>query len=118
MVRALAMTLALLFVGETTAACLDLPIPGAALGLVGLAAILAATGGPDPAMAQLFDGVAPNAPLLFVPAAVGVVANLDVLELFWAHFAVAVILGTAMTLVVAGLCAQVLLRRLEQPLAL
>lgn len=71
-------------------------------------------GGPDAAIAQLFDTTAPHFPLLFVPAAVGVVANLDLLALFWAQFVAAVVLGTCATILVAGLCAQALLRSARQ----
>ncbi len=114
MVRVLALVLALLFCGETAAALLDVPIPGAALGLAALTAHLAIRGGPDPEMARLFDGAAPNMPLLFVPAAAGIVANLDLLTLFWAQFVAAVVLGTGATLLVAGLCAQAMLRFVRQ----
>ncbi len=117
MVRALALVLALLFAGETATALMNINIPGAALGLAGLALLLATRGGPDAEMERLFDGVAPNAPLLFVPAAVGVVANLDLVAQFWAHFAVAVVLGTSATLILAGWCAQALLRRRGRPVA-
>ena len=110
MVRVLALVLALLFCGEAIAALLGVPIPGAALGLAALTAHLAIKGGPDPVMERVFDGVAPNAPLLFVPAAAGIVANLDLLALFWVQFVAAVVLGTGATLIVAGLCAQALLR--------
>lgn len=117
MVHALASLLALLLLGETTVALLEVPVPGAALGLAGLAATFALRGSAHEEMTRLFDAIAPNVPLLFVPAAVGVVANLDILALFWAHFAVAVVLGTSVTMVVSGFCAQALLRRLEAPLA-
>lgn len=111
---ALALVTCLLVAGETAASLFHLPVPGAALGLLGLAALLAARGGPDPTMERLFDGVAPHAPILFVPMAVGVVASREALALFWAHLAVAVVVGTAATLVVTGLCAQALLRRTER----
>lgn len=114
MVRVLALVLALLFGGETAAALLALPIPGAALGLAALVVLLAIRGGPHHEMERLFDGVAPNAPLLFVPAAAGIVANLDLLALFWAQFVAAVVLGTGATLIAAGLCAQALLRTTRQ----
>lgn len=110
MIRALALVLGLLFLGETLAFLIGVRIPGAALGLAALVVLLAIAGGPDAEMERLFDGVAPNAPLLFVPAAAGIVANLDLLALFWMQVAAAVVLGTAATVLVAGLCAQALLR--------
>ena len=110
MVRSLALVLGLLFLGEIATALVDAPIPGAALGLALLAASLVIQGGPSAELEGLFAGVAPNAPLLFVPAAAGIVANLDLLALFWVQVVAAVVLGTAVTLLVAGLCAQALLR--------
>lgn len=110
MTRSVAIVLILLILGEAITERFALPIPGAALGLATLMVMLGIRGGPDPEMERLFDGVAPNAPLLFVPAAAGIVANLDLLTLFWAQFVVAVVFGTGATLIVAGLCAQTLLR--------
>jgi holin-like protein len=114
MIDSLARVLALLIAAEAAAVLMAAPVPGAALGLIALALIFAVTGGPDPDIARLFDMVAPHAPLLFVPAAVGVVANLDTLVLFWAAFAAAIIFGTSAVLVVTALSAQALLRPVEE----
>lgn len=64
-------------------------------------------------MAALFDAVAPRFQLLFVPAAVGVVANLDLLAASWISFAAAIVAGTAIAIVVTGLLVQALLARLD-----
>jgi putative effector of murein hydrolase LrgA (UPF0299 family) len=116
MLDSLGRVLALLIAAEAAAVLIEAPVPGAALGLVALALVFALTGGPDQDMRRLFDMLAPHAPLLFVPAAVGVVANLDTLVLFWAAFTAAIILGTSAVLVVTALSAQALLRPAkEQP---
>ncbi|SER87896.1 LrgA family protein [Tranquillimonas rosea] len=109
MIRAFALALGLLFVGELATTLMNAPIPGAALGLTAVVALFALRGRPDPDLERLFDGVAPHTPLLFVPTAAGLVAHVDLLALFWVPIVVAVVLGTATTLVVAGLCAQALL---------
>jgi putative effector of murein hydrolase LrgA (UPF0299 family) len=114
MLDSLGRVLALLIAAEAAAVLIEAPVPGAALGLVALALVFALTGGPDQDMRRLFDMLAPHAPLLFVPAAVGVVANLDTLVLFWAAFTAAIILGTSAVLVVTALSAQALLRPAEE----
>ena len=115
MIQSLALILLLLFVGETVAASVGWPVPGAALGLFGLAVYLGVTGGPDADLERLFDGLAPNVPMLFVPAAAGVIANLDLLASSWLYVLVAVVLGTGATLMTAGLCAQALLGGARRP---
>lgn len=114
MIDALARILALLIAAEAAAALLQAPVPGAALGMVALALMFAMNDGPDRDTSRLFDMIAPHAPLLFVPAAVGVVANLDTLVLFWAAYAAAVIFGTGAVLAVTGLSAQALLHFAER----
>jgi holin-like protein len=49
--------------------------------------------------------------LFFVPAAVGVIASLDVLAFAWLYVAAAIVVGTAVTILVTGVVAQSLLRR-------
>jgi holin-like protein len=78
-----------------------------------LAAMFKTAGAPDPNLSRIFDGIAPHVPLLFVPAAVGVVAHLESVSSFWPHFAAAILIGTAATLVVTGLCATAVLRLLR-----
>ena len=112
MAHSAAVVLFLLICGDAIAENLDLPVPGAALGLVTLAVIFSARGGPDKGSEELFDLAAPYFPLFFVPAAVGVVANLDLFVLAWVHIATAIVLGTSATILVTGLIAQALLVRI------
>lgn len=109
MVRSAALVLLLLIFGDAIAERLDLPIPGAALGLVTLVAAFSVCGGPDKGSEELFDFAAPYLPLFFVPAAVGVIANFDILAQAWAHLVVAVVLGTAVTILITGHIAQALM---------
>lgn len=111
MTRSAAVALALLIAGDAIAEYFALPLPGAALGLAVLTAAFAIRGGPDAATAKLFDFAAPYFPLFFVPAAVGVIASLDVLAFAWLHVVAAIVVGTALTILVTGIIAQFLLRR-------
>jgi len=106
MVRSAAIVLTLLICGDALVEGLNLPVPGAALGLVVLVAAFWARGGPDKGSEELFDFAAPHFPLFFVPAAVGIIANLDVLTFAWLQIATAIVAGTAVTLLVTGHIAQ------------
>lgn len=110
MTRSAAIVLILLILGDAIAERLALPIPGAALGLAALTTAFAIRGGPDRESEELFDFAAPYFPLFFVPAAVGVVASLDVLAFAWIHVTAAIVFGTAATILVTGLVSQALLR--------
>lgn len=106
MVKSAALVLVLLICGDAIVEGLDLPVPGAALGLLVLVTAFLARGGPDKASQELFDFAAPYFPLFFVPAAVGVIANLEVLVFAWLQIAAAITAGTAVTLLVTGQVAQ------------
>lgn len=110
--KALVIVIALLILGDAVTSAYGLPVPGPAVGLFALTLWFVWRGGtPDAEVAALFDAAAPRFQLLFVPAAVGLVANLDLLADSLVFFAVAIIGGTAAALVATGLIAQALLRR-------
>jgi len=112
MMKALTVVVALLIVGDVLAGLSALPVPGPAIGLFALTLWFVWRGGtPDAEVAALFDAAAPRFQLFFVPAAVGVVANLDLLANALVFFALAIVGGTAAALVATGLIAQALLRR-------
>jgi holin-like protein len=110
MTRSAAVVLTLLILGDVIAEHLVLPIPGAALGLAALATSFAIRGGTDKGSEELFDFAAPYFPLFFVPAAVGVVASLDILAFAWIEVTTAIVFGTAATILITGLISQALLR--------
>lgn len=109
MVGSLTLILLLAVVGDCITDALGLPVPGPAIGLLLLTLIFVVREGPDQGSAALFDAVSPHFPLFFVPAAVGVVANADILSRSWFLFAAAVVLGTSVTLVTTGWITQCLL---------
>lgn len=112
MTQSAAIVLVLLVLGNVIAEHFSLPVPGAALGLVALAFGFMISGGPDPGSEALFDFAAPYFPLFFVPAAVGVVASIDIISVAWVHILTAIILGTSLTLLITGLVFQALLQRI------
>lgn len=114
MVQAFALVLSLLFLGEMVTDLFSLPAPGPALGMLALFTLLVTRGGPEPQLEAVFDGIAPNAPIFFVPALVGVVANLDRLAASWLYYAVAIVLSTAATLVITAMALEALLRASEK----
>jgi holin-like protein len=63
---------------------------------------------------RLFETVAPHFPLFFIPAAVGVVASIELLSQTWLFFVAAIVFSTAVTIAVTGYLAQLLLERLRR----
>lgn len=113
MLVAFVIVLSIVALGDIVTDFFSLPFPGSILGLLAAAAFFARRGEPDPAMGRMFDAVIPYAPLLFVPAGAGVVANLDRIAGSWLPIACALVFGTAGALVATGLTAQFLLQRLQ-----
>ncbi len=101
------------FVGELIARGLGLPLPGAVVGLALLLVILIARSGPDPALRDTSNGLLRHLSLLFVPAGVGIVTELDALERNWFAILVSIVVSTAATLAVTGWMMQRLLGRAE-----
>lgn len=105
MIASLAILLACQLAGEAVARSLSLPVPGPVLGMVAFLAVLALRARhPLPVL----DGVVPvsrfflvHLSLLFVPAGVGVVGNLDILSAQWLALSVALAGSTLLTLVVS-----------------
>lgn len=106
MIRAAAITICLLVLGDSLVEATALPLPGSALGLLCLSVFLGMRRGGDDGLSSLFDFAAPYFPLFFVPAAVGVIASIDVLIGAWLEIVVAVTVGTALALVATGGIAQ------------
>lgn len=102
MLRALTVLIACQFAGEIAARAAGLPLPGPVIGLVLLLAILIARGGPGVDLQQTSTGLLRHLSLLFVPAGVGIVTQLDALARDWFAILVAVIVSTALGLAVTG----------------
>lgn len=106
MLGPLTLLLACQFVGEVVVRAVGAPLPGPVLGLLILLAILTLRGGPDPELRSVSDALLRYLALLFVPAAVGVITQLDVLGRNWLPVLVSILVSTALGLLVTGLLMQ------------
>lgn len=106
MIASIALILACQLAGETLARGLGLPVPGPVLGMAALFAVLAARArfgapawlaGVEPAGRFLLAHLS----LLFVPAGVGIIGNLDALSAHWLAVTVALVGSTLLTLLVS-----------------
>ena len=114
MTKTLVVILALTVISDGLAELVNLPAPGAAIGMIFLATIFALRGKVDVETAQLFDLAAPHFPLFFIPAAAGIVASEEMLAQSWLYIAIAIILGTGVTIITTGVLAQYLLSVLRR----
>ena len=99
--------------GEIVARAIGLPLPGPVVGLILLLAVLIVRGRLGrPAvpveLQQVSQGLLGNLGLLFVPAGVGVITQLDVLGRNWLPVAAALLISTFAGLVVTGAVMQML----------
>jgi holin-like protein len=113
MMLALVLILGAVIIGDVLTTTLGVPIPGSVLGLLAAAALFLSRGGPTPAMSRIFDAVIPYAPMLFVPAGAGVVANWALVANGWLPIIAAATVGTGSALLVTGIIAKLLLRRFD-----
>jgi len=109
MPRALAILLTCQLVGEAITRSLELPLPGPVLGLLILVAMLFAVERwrvVDPAtidatsLGTVSNGLIATLGILFVPAGVGVIQELDLLGKYGVALAAALLVSTVLTLVV------------------
>ncbi len=98
-------------IGEIIVRMAELPIPGPVIGMVILFCGLALRQQMPSRLETVGGFLHRYLPLLFVPAGVGIITNLDLLIAFWAPFAGAIIIGTVTTIAVTALIMQLLNRR-------
>lgn len=113
-IGSLAVILACQLLGEVVARGLGLPVPGPVLGMAAMVGVLWLR---DRFRPPVLAGVEPagrfllaHLSLLFVPAGVGVVGNLDVLAAEWLALSVALVVSTVLTLVVSVVTFRVVAR--------
>lgn len=108
-------------IGEVLRQTLRLPLPGPVIGMFLLAAWLVLTGhaqsdGDEAApssLTQTATSLIANMGLLFVPAGVGVIAELPVLRKEWLAILAGLLISTVLSLVVTGLVMQWVSRTVE-----
>ena len=90
--------------GELIVTLLDVPIPGAVVGMVVLLVGLMVIGKVPEGLRVSSEGLLKVLPLLLVPAGVGLMTHFGVLSEYWAQLLISLFVSTLVTmLVVAGL---------------
>jgi holin-like protein len=111
MVRAFTILLLCQLAGTVVQQALGLPIPGPVMGLVLLLALLVWRGGPGLILHETANGFLKYLGLLFVPAGVGVVTELQELRANAIAIAIAIPISTILGLAVTG----ALMQKLAKP---
>ncbi len=97
--------------GEIAARAMNLPVPGPVIGMVLLFCWLVLRREMPSDLENVANFLHRYLPLLFVPAGVGIVTNLDLLARSWIPLAAVVIGGTALTIGITGWVMQLADRR-------
>jgi len=115
MPTALAILVGAQLIGEILSRLLHLPLPGPVVGMFLLAVALVIRGGGEDGaaagpLADTAHALVANMGLLFVPAGVGVVTEMGVVQKEWLPLLAGMVVSTALSLVVTGLVMQRLSR--------
>ncbi|MGE0231615.1 MAG: CidA/LrgA family protein [Flavobacteriaceae bacterium] len=102
MIFYLAAILACQLAGELLVAALALPLPGPVVGMAILFAVLIVKGSLPPSLAVAGGMLLDHLSLLFVPAGVGVIAHLALLQRDGLALAAALIVSTLLAIAVTG----------------
>jgi holin-like protein len=108
---AFAILIGLQLVGEVLRQTLHLPLPGPLIGMALLTVWLVARGSAGaaaehaipPPLLKAANGLIANMGLLFVPAGVGIITELDVLRCQWLAILAGLLISTVLGLAVTGL---------------
>ncbi|TVQ38586.1 MAG: CidA/LrgA family protein [Geminicoccaceae bacterium] len=111
MLHAFTLLLLCQLVGEVVVRALGVPVPGPVLGMVLLFVGLCIKGSVPPALDEVGGTLLRHLSLLFVPAGVGVISYLALIEAELLPLALAVVPGTLIALVVTGWAMSWLTRR-------
>ncbi|MDB5398092.1 MAG: holin-like protein [Acetobacteraceae bacterium] len=111
MPSAFAILVGLQLVGEVLRQTLHLPLPGPLIGMVLLTVLLVARGSAGaaaqravpPPLLKAANALIANMGLLFVPAGVGIIAELGVLQQEWLPILAGLLVSTVLGLAVTGL---------------
>ncbi len=110
MLDALTVVLTCQLVGELIVVGTGLPLPGPVVGMALLFLGLVIRGGVPESLGRVATTLLQNLSLLFVPAGVGVMTHLSLLESEWLPISVALVVSTLLTIAVTGLAMSGLLR--------
>ncbi|MEO1091078.1 MAG: CidA/LrgA family protein [Pseudomonadota bacterium] len=102
MIAAFTLLLVCQLVGEVLVRGFGWPVPGPVVGMVILFVGLVVRGGVPPSLDRVAAPLLQHFALLFVPAGVGVIAHLALIESEWLPLALAVVPGTLVAVLVTG----------------
>lgn len=97
--------------GEFIAQLLAWPVPGSVLGMLLLFVVLVIKGGISEPLKQSSNGLLPYLPLFIVPASVGIVNYMDILQQDGLVMALAMFVSLLVGIPVAGLIVQGMIKR-------
>jgi holin-like protein len=100
MLEALTLILACQLAGEALVRLSGLAFPGPVLGMALLLGLVALEGRTGAALDGVADTIMRNLSLLFVPAAVGVIQQVDLIATYWLAIAASLVVSTVLTLIV------------------
>ena len=110
MLEALTIVLCCQLVGELIVVGTGLPLPGPVVGMALLFAGLLIRGKVPESLGQVTGALMDNLSLLFVPAGVGVMTHLPLLENQWLPISLPLVASTLLTIAVTGLAMAALVR--------
>ena len=99
MIQAIAIILSCQLAGEATARALSLPVPGPVIGFALLFTLFLLRPALAESVGSTARGILAHLSLLFVPAGVGVVGNLDLLSRNWLPITVVLVLSTVVAMI-------------------
>lgn len=102
MLSGLTLILLCQLLGETIVYLTKMPIPGAVVGMVILLCWLVVRRNIATGLETVSGYLHRYLALLFVPAGVGIINNLDFIRQFWAPFTASIVAGTIVTIAVTG----------------
>lgn len=102
------------FVGELFVLAVGMPVPGPVVGMVLLLACLILKGEVPDYLRLPSEALLRHLALLFVPAGVGLMAHFKLLQADWLAILVALIVSTALTIVITGLILNRSAKKLHQ----
>jgi len=102
MIAAFALILSCQFIGEALSELIGLPVPGPVVGLGLLLTVLIVKRRPPKELTDAADNLLAHFSLLFVPAGVGVVTQIDRLRDDWLPIVATLIVSTLLTVVLTA----------------
>lgn len=114
MLEALTLIFLCQLAGETLVRLAGIAFPGPVLGMALMVGLLALAGPRLSALQTVADAILRNLSLLFVPAAVGVVQQIDLIAAHWLAIGAALVVSTLLTLAVTVLTFRGVARALDR----